>query len=257
MALHAIVTAGGRLPRELESLTSSRVKALLPLGGRSLLDSALAALRSAGPDGQPLISDIAVVGSDEVGSAVAASEHSALHLGEGQNVVDNILRGFAQLGQERHDYLILSPDLPFVSGESLANFIAAARGNSDFAAPLVSRETFLAQYPGAPNRFERIDGRHVTMGSAIFFSGAMLRSNIPLMQDFFRLRKQPHKLALMLGLPIVFGFLTGRLRLSMLEQRLEQLMGGRVRAFELSDAGIAYDIDDRQNYEYALTHLPA
>jgi hypothetical protein len=254
MALHAIITAGGRLPRELEPHSESRVKALLRVGDSTLLASAIAALRSGRLASEPLVDDIAVVGSAEVRAQISPDE---AHVEEGQNLVDNILRGFLHLGAEQHDYLVLSPDMPFVSGAALADFVSLARESCELGAPLVSREDFLAHFPNAPNRFERVDGRQITMGSAIYLSGGMLKSNIPLMQDFVRLRKHPHRLAALLGLPLILGFISGRLRLESVERRLAQLMGGRVRGLFVSDAGIAYDIDDLQNYDYAMQRLTA
>ncbi|MCC7478413.1 nucleotidyltransferase family protein [bacterium] len=248
VALHVIITAGGRLPAELQALSDSPVKALLELGGRSLLTAAMAAAREALE-----LDAVAVVGAPELRERIPAD---IAHIQEGQSVVDNIQRGFEHLGGEGHEYLILSPDLPFVTAAALSAFVSQARGaGAAFAAPLVSREVFLAQYPGAPNSFNRLDGGLVTMGSALFMEGRLLKSNLPLMHDFYAHRKWPHRLATLIGWPIALALLTGRLRLSAIEQRLERLTGGPARGVSLSDASIAYDIDDKANYDYALEHL--
>ncbi len=252
MALHVIITAGGRLPRELQPLSASPVKALLELGGRSLLACALdAALEAAGEVDSA--GAVAVVGAEELRGHIPAQ---TAHIMEGQSVVDNIQRGFNHLGGEQHDYLILSPDLPFIQASALAHFAAAARSaGAALAAPLVSAETFLARFPGAPNSFNRLDGRLVTMGSALFMQGRLLRANLPLMHDFYANRKWPHRLATLVGWPIAFALLTGRLSLAAVEQRLERLTGGPARGIDSPDAGIAYDIDDKANYEFAVEHL--
>ena len=44
--------------------------------------------------------------------------------------------------------------------------------------------------------------------------------------------------------------LTGRATLAGLERRASQLTGANVRTIRMSDAGIAYDIDDLENYRY-------
>lgn len=247
MALHAIITAGGRLPKALRILSPSPVKALLPLGGRTLLERAAEAAQACG-----MLQRIVVVGGDEVQHATPAGVE---YVREGEDVIDNINNGFVTLGGLEHNYVIISPDLPFLSAAGMVAFIAGAREKAAMAFPLVSREDFLSRFPGAKNRFERLDGGCVTMGSMIYLTGQMLQWNIPLGRDFFRNRKLPYKLAGMLGWSIIWGYLTGRLRLTQLEARATRLMGGEVRGVWVNDAGIAYDIDNRENFQYALTRL--
>jgi 2-C-methyl-D-erythritol 4-phosphate cytidylyltransferase len=267
MPLHAIIIAGGRLPKALRPLSASPVKALLTVGQATLLETSVRAVRESG-----MVQRIAVVGNAEVERAATklrARDGAAgleyvregdgaaglEYVREGESVIDNILYGFAALGGLDHEYLIVSPDLPFLSGDALAAFVAAARLHAALALPLVAQADFLARFPGAPNHFERLDGARVTLGSCVYCTGPMLQSNIPLGRDFYRYRKLPHRLALLLGLPIAWAFLTRRLKLAMLERRAEQLTGGAVRGVWLRDAGIAYDVDNRQNYEYALRML--
>lgn len=245
MALHAILTAGGRLPRALQSLVAAPVKALLPVGGRSLLETAVSAARGCG-----LIERVVAVGGPEVQAAAAdlpGCEYAPL----GAGVMDNIYNGFVHCGGEAHDYLVLSPDLPFASGPAVREFLTAARAAAEFSAPLVSAADFLKRFPGAPNHFERLGGARLTMGSALYFSGRALKTNIPLGRDFYRCRKYPHRLAVLLGWPVLWGYLTGTLRIETLERRGEQLMGVTVRAVWVRDASLAYDVDNRINYDYA------
>jgi hypothetical protein len=249
MALNAILTAGGRLPKALRAYSTSPVKALLSCGKLTLLGAAAQAAQHCG-----MLARIAAVGGDEVQQA---TPDGVEYVREGEDVIDNIYNAFVTLGGAGHDYVIISPDLPFISADGLAAFLAAAQVKAAMAFPLISREDFLTRFPQAKNFFERLDGRRVTMGSMIYMTGPMLQSNIPLGRDFFRYRKLPYKLAGMLGFSIIWGYLTQRLRLSQLEARASRLMGGDVRGVWVSDAGLAYDIDNRENYEYALKRIEA
>lgn len=244
-----IIIAGGALPRDLKGEHPSGYKALLPFGGRSLLGHAVSAAAESGA-----AQGIAVVG------AAPLQPHTppdAVYVEAGRDVIENILRGFRHHGADTEaEYLVLSPDLPFVNAETLLAFIAAARKEGELGVPIVTREDFLARFPGAPNHFERIGGRHITMGSALYMSGRMLKSNIPLWRDLYAARKFPHRLAVLLGLPVTLGYLTGRLRLETLEARASQLCGGAVRAVEVRQAELAYDVDTRANYEFALSQAP-
>jgi molybdenum cofactor guanylyltransferase len=112
MSISGFVQAGGK---------SSRMglnKALLQLGGRSLIEHVLAAL-------SPLVSQIGIVTS-------SPSEYS--HLGvdcysdrwPGQGPLGGI--GTA-LSQARNDYsLILACDMPFVTGQLLESLVESGRG---------------------------------------------------------------------------------------------------------------------------------
>jgi len=242
--LHAIITAGGRLPKQLRAPNRSAVKALLKVDGKSMLEVSTDAAQACSA-----ISNIAIVGNNEVRAATPAD---CTFVAEGETVVDNIWRAFDQLGGLSHDYLVLSPDLPFLNASSLNTFIENARADCELGMPLVRGKDFLAQFPNAPNRFARVDGQLITMGSCLFLTGPILKSNIPLMRDVYRSRKSLLRLAVLLGWSVLIGLVMGHLRLKALEARAKQLTGAEARGIWLTDASIAYDIDNRQNYEYAL-----
>jgi molybdopterin-guanine dinucleotide biosynthesis protein A len=244
MALHAILIAGGRLPRDLQPLASSPVKALLTVGGETLLARAA---RAAGEC--QIIERICAVGNAEV--AQAAQALCLEYAPEGESVIDNVLNAFTALGGREHSYLIISPDLPFITVQALARFLRAVQSaHAEIALATATGAAFLERFPGAPNRFERIDGGPLTLGSVFYLTGLALQSNIPLARDFFRWRKWPHRLALLLGLPIAWGYLTGTLKLAQLEARAARLTGVEVRGLS-APPELAYDVDTLANLRFA------
>jgi hypothetical protein len=246
--VHVIITAGGSMPRELAPHSDQSVKALLSVGALTLLDCAVQAVRNSSEAG-----GIAVIGNDHVLRQLPAE---AAHIESGQSVAENIHRGFLHHGGDLSgEFLVLSPDLPFITGAALDEFIRAARPAGEFVFPLVSADSFLADFPGASNKFERVDGRPVTLGSCFYVTGRMLQTNIPLIRDFFNNRRSPTRLAAMIGLPIILGYLSGRVRLAQIEARLSQLTGGPTRAVEVGSAALAFDIDKPADLEYAARHL--
>jgi len=138
----------------------------------------------------------------------------------------------------------------------LDSFLSAATSHCQLAAPVVSRDAFLRTFPGAPNKFLRLArGEQVTMGSCFYFTGPTLKANFPLARDFYRHRRFPHRLAIMLGLPIILALIFKQLTLEMVERRAGQLTGAVVRGLPTEDAVLAYDIDSLENYEFALQLL--
>jgi GTP:adenosylcobinamide-phosphate guanylyltransferase len=251
MALKLIITAGGALPRDMQGPGQPPNKALLALGGETLLDRAVAAGRALPGSG-----GVVVVGDASVRTALPpGAEYAAA----GGSVIDNLVRGFEHHGGPEHDYVVLSSDLPFVTPAALERFASQAQNTAQMALPVVSRGAFLARFPGAPNKFERIDGRELTMGSAFYCEGRLLQQNIPLMQDFAKHRKAPVKLAILLGWSVLWGFLTRHITLAALERRASALTGGKVQAVETDAAELAYDVDTLAEYEFArrlLTTAP-
>lgn len=244
MALQAILIAGGRLPSQLRPLSGSPVKALLDVGGQTLLARAARAALAC-----PAIERVCAVGNDEV--AQAARTTGCEYAPEGETVIDNVFNAFNALGGKEHSYIIISPDLPFINTEALGAFIAAAQASpAEIALAVVTGAAFLTRFPGAPNRFERVDGGPLTLGSVFYLTGPALYSNIPLARDFFRWRKWPHQLALLLGLPIAWAFLTGQLKLAVLERRAAQLTGVEVRGLG-APPELAYDVDNLANLRVA------
>lgn len=250
MALHAIITAGGLVPRDLAEHAPVRRKALIPLHGITLLDTACRAARES-----KVVDKAVAVGNDDVQHAL---DPVTDFVREGADLIDNIQRAFDRLGGDKHDYLVLSPDLPFVTGQALDAFLTLAASQCELAAPVVSRTDFLRAFPGAPNKFLQLArGEQVTMGSCFYFAGPTLRANFPLARDCYRYRRYPHRLAILLGLPIVLALLFRRLTLEMIERRASQLTGAVVRGLQIAEGGLAYDIDSLANYEFALDLLRA
>ena len=248
MALHVIITAGGMLPPELHDVTDARVKALLRVGQRTLLERAVAAVA-----GSSFVSNIVVVGDEDV---LRANPHEASHAELGKTAVENLYRGFLHHGGSLDDeYFVLSPDLPFITTAAVDEYLSASRGVCEMSFPVISAADFQTTFPDSTNKFERIDGKLATMGSSLYITGRMLKTNIPLFGDFFANRRKPHKLAALLGLPIVLAYLTGRTRIAQLETRARQLTGGTVKAILGQDATLAFDIDKRADYDYAVQHL--
>lgn len=246
MALHAILIAGGQLPDELRSYSPYSTKALLPVGGRNLLETAVAASLDSG-----LFDRIVVSGNAEVADNLP---EDAEYVQVGADVVDNIMNAYEHLGGHVNDYMVLSPDLPRVSGSGVREFITRAQDSGELCLPVVSQADFLTMFPGATNRFEKLDGSRYTMGSCFYITGPVLRQNMPLARDLFRNRKAVHKMAIFFGFGVVWGMLTGRLTLAQLEERAGHLTGAKVRGIRMDDAGIAYDIDDLHNYRYINGH---
>ncbi len=240
-----VVVSGGEVPRALRPHFDLKAKSLIPWRGKTLLEYAVDALLESLCAARP----IAVVGPEETRAPLEAYGEDVRWLCCGETLMDN-----ANIGLSFHGagstLLIVSPDLPLVTGEAIDRFVAAVPPEVEMAAPVITREQFLRRFPGAPNKFLPTSDGEVTMGSAFFITGRALKINTPLGQDAYRARKYPWRLAYMAGWKITWQLVTRRLNVKDLEGRLSRLCDAQVRAIYVDAPEVAYDIDRPENLEY-------
>lgn len=240
-----VVVSGGEVPPALRSHFDLAAKSLIPWRGKTLLEYAVEALLASSSATRP----IAVVGPEEARAPLISYGEDVRWLQCGETLMDNANIGLKFHGADR-TLLILSPDLPVVTGGAIDRFVAAVPPEVEIAAPVITRKQFLQRFPGAPNKFLPTADGEITMGSAFFITGRALKINIPLGQDAYRARKYPWRLAYMAGLKITWQLLTRRLRLKDLEARISKLCDARVRAVFVDAPELAYDIDCPENLDY-------
>lgn len=256
--LSFIFTCGGRLKGSLKGRSPGDVKALLEVRGMSMLKRAVIAAFEFS-DSILNSAMFAVVGPAEVIGAINEIQENSpnserfIHVQEGASLLDNIIRGLNAIEEagKAGRVLIISPDLPFINSEALADFDRKIPHDAELALPVVSKEQFLMQFPDAPNKFNRLKGGEFTLGSVIYASAESIKMNFGLFQDAYDARKNPAKLAGMLGPKVIFKFLTGTLAISDAEKRLSAITGVKACAVEDSSPFLAYDVDDEINLKYA------
>ncbi len=243
--LRAIVLSGGRLNGGLRDRFGVSVKSQIPYRGRTLLRIALEAVVQVDRVEKP----VAVVGPQDIQAEVSAFSGDAVWLLEGAGIMDNIERGAEFLGWE-NNFLLLSPDLPLLTAGDLDTFLRAIPVDAEIAVPIIPRESFLDMFPNAKNRFAKTSDGYVTMGSAFYIVGAVIKKNLGLGRDAYRVRKNILKLGLLLGFPLLLGFVLGRVRISDVERRVGAIADANARGIVLPLPRLAYDIDNEENLRY-------
>lgn len=247
----AILPAGGR-DAELAAATRSPsdIKALLKLGEQTLLERAIEAAREAGAQ------RVVVVGADELQPYCS---HADALLPEGNSGVDNVFKALDWLGQTpvgetNSRVLILSTDLPFVSGEALQAFLNACPSEADICVPLVERKTYDQKFPNSPGTWNtlRRDGAagEWSTGSAFLIHTKALQRNRALMESAFQARKNPFAMVKLLGFPFILKFLLRRLSIEDILGRAERVLKCKGAAFE-APPELAFDIDTPEEWHYA------
>jgi GTP:adenosylcobinamide-phosphate guanylyltransferase len=243
--LAPIVVSGGEVPQGLRSRFQLPAKSLITCRGKSLLAHSIHALLESECASRP----IAVVGPAGVQDELAQFGDAVKWLHCGNTLMDNAAIGMRFHGEGK-DLLILSPDLPAVTGAAIDLFVNAIPADAEIAVPIVTREQFLRRFPGAPNKFVRTAEGEITMCSAFFFTGRALKMNLGLGTDTYKSRKNPIKLAAILGLGVVFQLLNGKLRIEAVESRVSRICDAQARAVRVDAPELAYDVDCWENIDF-------
>lgn len=241
---HAVVTAGGRVGGEFARLLGTPVKALARIGGKTLLQLAVEALRGAGVD------RIAVVGGAEVRSACEDSV---------ERVIDESPDGAENLRRALHAWdtqtplLYLTSDMPFITPQTLQAFIARVPQQT-LALPLTEWNDFTRRFRDAPPFGITLAGEKVVNGGAFVIpAGAHERIERFAMQ-FFDARKSVWRMARLTGPMLLVHFALRRLGVPQLESHAQRLLGIPARAVRGAPAELAYDVDLLEEYRYAVEH---
>jgi len=240
----AIVVAGGRVEGPLADAFGTDVKALGTIGGRTLLDVAIEVARAAGA------LRVLVVGGAAVRAHCAGFVDEVLD--ESSEGRENVKR--AMIAGNDYPLALLSSDMPFVTGDALARFLAAAAG-ADVALPVASGDAYEAAYPGAPSHVTALGGERIANGNAVYFAPQVAARILPIAQRLFDARKSLWQMAWLLGPGLLAKFATRRLRIADIEARAASTLGVSARAVRESDPSLCFDVDTYDDYRYATEHL--
>lgn len=251
--MDALVLAGGAAPPELAAATGCTDRALIEIGGQTMLGRVLAALRAT-----PGVERIAVVGNPAALGLDIEAVREAMHVAAGGRMVDNLTRGMEALCLEAASprVLVCTCDIPLVTPAALQELMAEARRRDlELAYPIVSRAVCEAAFPGGRRTFAPLRDGEFTGGNAVIVPGHIIGRVGALVDAAYNARKNPLALARILGPAFLGKFLGKRLAVAEIERKATQVLGCRAGAVEMRDATIAFDVDKPDDLRVAARAL--
>jgi len=232
----AVVLAGGRVPASLAHLC--RHRALLHIHGRVMVDYVADALQRA-----PSIRGIVTVAPAEALSELA--HLPGQQLAAGDTLVTNMQLGARALDTIHPTHLLfITGDLPLITVEGIEQYIAASLASSAaLTYPIIPRAASETRFPGAKRTYVRIHEGTFTGGNAICTDAHLLDDKHALIQSLYAARKQPLRLANILGWGTVWRLLLGSLTLPYLEAVATRILDAPVRAIITPYAEMGFDVD--------------
>lgn len=232
----AVVLSGGRVPAALAHLCTHR--ALLRLGERYALAYILDALAQS-----PSVIATALVAPSEALDALAALPGRKAAAGD--SLVENMRIGAHAVADAAPTHLLfITGDIPLVTVEGIEGFIAASLAvNAALTYPIIPREVSEQRFPGAKRTYVRLVDGTFTGGNALFTQATLLDDKQTLIQDLYAARKQPLRLAQILGWSTVVRLLFGTLALPYIEGVASRILGAPARAVITPYPEIGFDVD--------------
>ncbi|HTQ09076.1 MAG TPA: nucleotidyltransferase family protein [Fimbriimonadaceae bacterium] len=244
----AILPAGGKIDPEFAKLVGTEYKALIEIGGKTLLGRALDALAATGAAKHTV-----VIGPAEV-IEHADAKRATFRLPPGQTGPDNIYRGLDHLLREpdaSKKMLIVTTDLPFLEAGAITAFLEKCPADRDICVPLIREADFNKRFPGTTATFVKLKDDSWTTGNIFLLNAEALRRSKPHIERVFENRKSKMGMARLLGPVFVYKWLRKKLTLNDLEAKILSMLHCSGAAITDSDPALHYDIDALDDYEYS------
>jgi len=242
--MRAVVTAGGRIDGEFAQIAGTRIKALVRVRGETMLERMLEALRGAG------VSEIAVVGGDDVRAACGPLVERFVD--ESPSGSENLLRALAAWPDSGR-LIYATSDLPYVTAGTIRDFLQRV-GEGTLAVALAEHGAFTARFPGAPPSGIKLGRERVVNGGVFSIPQGATAKLATIATRFFEARKQPWRMASLVGPAVLFRFLSGRLRVRDLETMALHVLQVPAQALRGCAPELAFDVDTIDEYRYACAH---
>ena len=220
----AVVLAGGP-PDDVAALEPGAPnKAFVRIGGVTLLERTLRALRSSSRVGRIIAVAPGAAHADPALSG--ADERRA----DGAKISMSLRNGLIGLPPDEL-VLISTSDLPVLTTASIDDFIDHARAlDPDLGYGCVERRVHDAHFPTVPHTWARLADGTFCGGGFVAIKPRVLPSLERFIEQLGAARKNPLRLASLFGWDMLARFALGRLSIAAAERRASQLLGAPVRA---------------------------
>ncbi|MDQ7825142.1 MAG: nucleotidyltransferase family protein [Candidatus Eremiobacteraeota bacterium] len=237
MQADSIIIAGGGLGAQFgESCKGVTSRALLPIHGAPMVSYIIRALRECRSIGK-----IALVGP-ECFTQLHCSKDVDFLLPEGKDETENILKGIDAL-QQSERILMITSDLPLVTGAMLEEFISSCPDGIDICYPFVEKKDIEKKFPARKWIYVRLKEGRFTGSSMFLFKRSTIREKWQNLKMVMESRRSVFRLASLWGWEILSGILLGTLTIGRVENKISALLKCRCRGIISSHPEIAMDVD--------------
>lgn len=170
-------------------------------------------------------------------------------LPESNSLIGNLVLASRFLQTSNH-LLISSADTPLLSVRAVQDFIQQCRPfDCDFYYPIVRKEESERVFPGEKRTYVSLKEGTFTGGNLFLVKSSAIEPSAPTVEKFLDSRKNPVKMASLLGTGFVLGMLVKKVSISQLEKRFSDLLKIKARAVISPYPEIGFDVDKPSDLE--------
>ncbi|MEW5761835.1 MAG: NTP transferase domain-containing protein [Bacillota bacterium] len=242
-----VVLAGSPNTGPLAGSSDAPYEALIPVAGRPMVTYVVEALLAARGVGS-----VTVAGPPDLAGILPGTVRV---VPGGTSLVETLGRALkAVAGEER--VLVVTGDVPFLTGEAVDGFLAACGDcSADIYYPVVSRQSIEERFPGARRTYVRLRDGQFTGGNLVLLNPAVYGRIRQKTEEMARLRKSPLRLGFMVGPLFILRYLAGAVSLAEAERKVTALVGITGRALVCPSPEVAMDVDKPSDLELACALL--
>lgn len=247
--IDALVLAGSPNNGPLRSCSTADYEALIPIGGKMMVEYVVDALRQC-----EQVNRIAIVGPREELARHFAGDGRVVLVEHGQGLTENVLLGLGHLPGARR-VLLLTSDIPLITKKAIENFIELCDGeDADLYYPIVPREVVERRFTSQRTYVKLKEGVY-TGGNIFLINPNVVEECMPRGQKLVDARKNPLRMCRLVGLMFLIKFLMKNITLEEAQRTVSRVLGlkGRVVITQYPEVGV--DVDKPSDLELVSNQL--
>ncbi|MGI6092005.1 MAG: NTP transferase domain-containing protein [Veillonellaceae bacterium] len=247
----AIILAGGENSKHLSQFSPQPYEAMIEIAGKPMVSFVAKALAAS-----QHVEKIFVVGPVKELSRCDFPSNTIM-IESGQTIIETIKLGMNALGHQRK-VLVATADIPLLTAEAINDFLVQCnKVEADLYYPIVRREVNNKCYPGNKRTYVRLKEGTYTGGNIFLVNPAIVPQCVTVAERIIDNRKNPFKLACILGWKFVIQFVIGTLSLPKVEQRVSELLGIRGAVVHSQYPELGIDVDKPSDLELVKSTFSA
>jgi len=232
----ALILAGSENTGALAACSGEPYEALIPAGGRPMIEYVRDALRGTGRIGRTV-----VVGPERELAGMFPPDVSFVP--PGPRLMDVLAGAMARFDGARR-VLIATADIPLLTAAAVSAFLDACGDMSrDIYYPVIGNRCIEERYPGCVRTYIPFREGIFTGGNLFLVNPAVIPKCAQRGQAFLEARKSPWRLSRLVGPGFLIRFLLHRVSLPETEASMTRLLGvsGRVVVVDYPEIGVDVD----------------
>lgn len=170
-------------------------------------------------------------------------------------IIDNVLAAVKQIGFDKN-ILIFTSDIPMITLEAVNDFLSKTKDNDvQIYYPIVEESVSKAKFPEMKRTYVRLREGNFTGGNIFYVDPLIFKKNLKKARNLLESRKNPLKMAYLLGPIFLIRFIAGRVSIEDVEKKILKLIKIKGKAIISKHSEISCDIDKPGDFIVAAAYM--